>query len=204
MRSDEINELAAALAKAQGQMGNAVMNRVNPHFRSKYADLGSVFVAVRKALSENGIAVTQMINNNNLCTMLIHTSGQYLGSEMALPVTAKAQEMGSYLTYARRYSLSSLAGVAADDDDDGNLAAKPNGKAETSAPVSIEQLGHIQQALVKNGIDISWLIEFANKRNIPIARLEEIPASMFEKFLTAIKSKAVQNERPVETDPKHS
>jgi hypothetical protein len=200
MRSDEVNEIAAALAKAQGQMGNAVMNRVNPHFRSKYADLGSVFVAVRKALSENGIAVTQMINNNSLCTMLVHTSGQYLGSEMALPVTAKAQEMGSYLTYARRYSLSSLAGVAADDDDDGNLATKTNGKQEPSSPVSIEQLGRIQQALVQGGVGIDWLLEFLKKRNVPVERLEDIPEAKCDSVIKAIEARAAQNERHIATD----
>jgi hypothetical protein len=208
MQSEQIAELAAALSKAQGAMQNAVMNRINPHFRSHYADLASTFDAARKPLSDNGLAFTQQTEFNNgtggLRSILMHTSGQWISTYWPLPATGRPQEMGSALTYARRYSFQTLIGISAEEDDDGNLASKSNGKPETSSPVSIEQLGHIQQALVKNGIDIAWLIEFANKRNIPIARLEEIPASMFEKFLTAIKSKAAQNERPIETDPKHS
>lgn len=129
MRSDEINEIAAALAKAQGSMSNAVMNRTNPHFKSKYADLASVFDAVRKPLSENGIGVSQLINDGILTTLLVHTSGQWLSSTMALPVTPRPQELGSALTYYRRYALSSITGMSADDDDDAEAAEAGKQKA---------------------------------------------------------------------------
>lgn len=129
VRSDEINEIAAALAKAQGAMKNAVMNRTNPHFRSKYADLASVFDAVRKPLSDNGIGVSQLINDGVLTTMLVHTSGQWLSSTMALPVTPRPQELGSALTYYRRYALSSITGMSADDDDDANAAEEKQQRA---------------------------------------------------------------------------
>ena len=133
-----LNELAAALAKAQGAMNNASMNRINPHFKSKYADLAALWDAVRKPLSDNGLSVVQIIRDGSLHTMLLHTSGQRLCSDYPLPATARPQEMGSALTYARRYSLSALVGIAADEDDDANAVqsagVKPTPDAADAAP----------------------------------------------------------------------
>lgn len=126
MQSEQINELAAALSKAQGAMQNAVMNRTNPHFKSKYADLSSVLDAIRGPLSANGLSTTQTMHIREghmiLRTMLLHTSGQYIVSEYPLPMTGRPQEMGSAQTYARRYSLAALVCNASDEDDDGNAA----------------------------------------------------------------------------------
>ena len=130
--SEQISELAAALAAAQGMMENAVMNRVNPHFKSKYADLAAIFDAARKPLSANGLAIVQTIGDGVLHTRLLHTSGQWIASEHPLPMSGRPQEIGSALTYARRYSLSALIGIAADEDDDATGAEKAhsaNGKA---------------------------------------------------------------------------
>ena len=127
-----LNELAAALAKAQGAMNNASMNRINPHFKSKYADLAALWDAVRKPLSDNGLSVVQIIRDGSLHTMLLHTSGQRLCSDYPLPATARPQEMGSALTYARRYSLSALVGIAADEDDDGNTVTRSAGAGPTT------------------------------------------------------------------------
>ena len=133
-RTDDmlLNELAAALAKAQGAMNNASMNRINPHFKSKYADLAALWDAVRKPLSDNGLSVVQIIRDGSLHTMLLHTSGQRLCSDYPLPATARPQEMGSALTYARRYSLSALVGIAADEDDDANAVTQSAGTKQTS------------------------------------------------------------------------
>ena len=144
MQSEQLNELAAALSKAQGTMKNAIMNRTNPHFKSKYADLASVLDATRAALSANGIAVSQIIDDGRLETMLIHTSGQWLCGVMQLPVTARPQELGSCLTYYRRYALSSITGVSADDDDDANAAeaAKQRAPAKPAPNVMSELPPH--------------------------------------------------------------
>jgi hypothetical protein len=146
-RSEEINEIAAALAKAQGQMENAPFDRTNPHFRSKYASLASVVNAGRKALSENGIAVSQLINNGNLTTLMMHASGQWLSSTMSLPVTPRPQELGSALTYFRRYHLSSIMGISADDDDDANAAeeAAKRGNGRRAPPPPGENVMHKHQ-----------------------------------------------------------
>ncbi len=124
MQSEQIDLLAAALVKAQAAMKPASMNKVNPHFKSRYADLSSVIESIRKPLTDNGLAFTQTVhfeveNTLYLWTTLLHTSGQWLRAEYPLPTNATPQQLGSALTYARRYSLSAITGTAADDDLDG-------------------------------------------------------------------------------------
>ncbi len=136
-RSDNINELAAALAKAQGEIKGAVKDANNPFHRSMYADLQSVWDAIRGPLSSHGLSVVQFPEEIDgklvLYTMLAHESGQWVASH--LPITPgytdkqgefvplyDPQAMGSAITYARRYSLQAAAGVAPMDDD-GNAAS---------------------------------------------------------------------------------
>lgn len=125
-------KLAEALAKAQAEMKAAPLNRVNPHFKSKYADLPAVIDAVRPALTKHGLSVTQVTRIADggmvLVTTLHHASGQSLSGEYPLPV-GKPQEMGSALTYARRYSLAAICCIAADDDDDANASEASGQKA---------------------------------------------------------------------------
>ncbi len=130
MRSDQINELALALAKAQGAMKPASKSSVNPHFKSKYADLASVWETIREPLAQNGLSVTQTLgvdansDGTLLYTMLMHSSGQYVGSvQQLLPRDKTPQGLAAALTYARRQSLQAIVGVAADEDDDGNEAS---------------------------------------------------------------------------------
>lgn len=141
--SEQVNEIAAALAKAQGAMKNASLNKVNPHFRSKYADLAGIRDAVIPSLTANGIAVVQTFDvtterDTFVRTRLIHASGQWIESLCPIPSVPDMQKMGSAITYARRYSLSAICGIAADEDDDAEasvdrtpakaaVAAKPNG-----------------------------------------------------------------------------
>lgn len=139
MRSSEaLNELATALAKAQGKMTNATLNKVNPHFKSKYADLAAIRDAVTLPLASEGIAVLQVVGSDEggsyLTTRLVHTSGQWVESIHPLPATAKPQEFGSALTYARRYSLAAICGISAEEDDDANGAGnEPTPTARPSA-----------------------------------------------------------------------
>jgi len=125
--STEVNEIAAALAKAQGQMDNASKDRSNPAFKSKYADLASVRDAVCGPLSANGIACLQAAATTaegvTVETRFIHTSGQWLACTVgAVPKAYDPQSIGSAITYLRRYGLMSMAGIAPEDDD-GNAAS---------------------------------------------------------------------------------
>ncbi len=117
-----INEIAAALAKAQGQITFAKKDALNPHFKSRYADLASIWDAVRIPLSSNGIAVVQEVSTKEASvtvrTRLVHSSGQEFSSACTFPVAQQTpQAFGSAITYAKRYSLAAMVGVAQDDDD---------------------------------------------------------------------------------------
>lgn len=126
-QSEQINELAAALAKAQGKITGALKDSANPFFKSKYADLASVWDACRAALSENGLAVIQLTESDDsgvfVTTSLAHSSGQWIRSKLRLtPKDSSPQGMGSAITYGRRYALAAMVGVA-QVDDDGNAAS---------------------------------------------------------------------------------
>ncbi len=129
LSSDQFDEIAAALAKAQGAIKNPTKDAENPHFGKAYADLAGGIAAIRAALSANEITYIQptRIRGTMLIvyTRLIHSSGQWIETEWpACPLNAPPQAQGSGLTYARRYSLFSIVGIAGeDDDDDGNIAS---------------------------------------------------------------------------------
>ncbi len=125
--SDDIKELVTALCKAQGVMKPAVFNKVNPHFKNKYADFTSCMECCREPLANNGLSVMQYCENINeklmLVTMLAHVSGQWIKSFFPLnPLKMDSQSIGSAMSYGKRYSLSALLGIVSEDDDDGEAA----------------------------------------------------------------------------------
>lgn len=136
--SGELNHLAEALAKAQGEMENAIKGNTNPHFKSKYADLGSIWDAIRGPLSKHGLSVIQLPDMDDggvirVSTMLVHSSGQFIEASYALPAMKNdAQGYGSAITYMKRYALTGM-GVAPEDDD-GNGAAKGEMITPSDAP----------------------------------------------------------------------
>ena len=124
MQSETIGALAAALSKAQADITGALKDSQNPFFKSKYADLASCWDACRKQLAANNLAVIQTIyvhwdsGQTMLSTTLAHSSGEWIRSD--LPVLAKdlsPQAQGSGITYARRYALAAIVGLAQIDDD---------------------------------------------------------------------------------------
>lgn len=138
-RSEQINELAVALSKAQAMMRGVAEDSVNPHFNNKYASLQSVIDTIREPLATNGLAVLQMLTDNSCDTMdfvtlettLLHISGQHISSTFSVPVSKKdAQGFGSAITYARRYALMSMLNLAPVDDDGQAAAAAPPSKSE--------------------------------------------------------------------------
>ena len=140
-RSESIAALSAALATAQGGIRAASKDSANPFYHTKYADLASIWDACRHALSANGVAVMQFPRTIEagieVETILSHASGEWVSEIIRLPAIQivknkegkeferfDAQTIGSAITYARRYALAAMVGVAPDDDDDGNAAAK--------------------------------------------------------------------------------
>lgn len=134
LQSEKTDVLTKALIEVQKSMEFATLNKTNPHFKNKYADLRAVIEAISEPLTNNGFAVTQTTEMRDgafmLVTTLRHDSGQWVASEYPLPI-GKPQEMGSAISYARRYSLSSIVCNAADEDDDAEGARQ---KEQTAAP----------------------------------------------------------------------
>lgn len=127
-QSESIKELAAALSKAQGVMAPAAKDTNNPFFKTRYADLASIWEAARKPLADNGLAVCQTTSMTDgevhLITTLMHTSGEWITGELSLPPTKRdPQGYGSAITYMRRYALAAIVGVSPEDDD-GNDGSK--------------------------------------------------------------------------------
>lgn len=161
--SEQLNDLAAALAKAQAVMKHAVKDADNPFYKSKYADLASVAEACREALASNGLSVVQGTQKGDgpaihLDTMLLHTSGQWMRSTLTMtPTKQDPQGIGSCITYARRYSLSAICGIATEEDDDGNAASAPAKELKRRAgsgpaPVKAEPRTTVEQHVHKDKI----------------------------------------------------
>lgn len=175
-QSEQIGELAKALAEAQGKFTFALKASTADMGakggRRKYADLQSVIDAVKPELTAHGLAVVQasMPNPNgiSLRTTLMHSSGQWIAGQIDLPIDRMGgiQGMGSALTYARRYALSAMVGIAADEDDDGEASmaaaksykkqqvqeARQQAVANNPDPATAAQLKAIMACLQSRGI----------------------------------------------------
>lgn len=211
-QSELINELAAALSKAQGEMQAAIKDKVNPFFKSSYADLGSVWDAARPVLSKYGLCVmqtTELQHDRNqviMVTTLAHTSGQWMKSYLPLnPSKNDSQGMGAAITYLRRYSLSAIVGVVCDEDDDGETSVgrgreqKENYQSNNQSlkkenQVAIEKVGKHEiialttliQNLDKKGSDsfFNWI-----KKEFNANSLQDIPKAVFENCMISLNAK---------------
>lgn len=122
-QSAETDKLSAALVQAQSAMGNAKEDADNPYFKSRYATLASIREASLPHLNAAGLALTQTMRVSDsgeallIRSILLHTSGQWLLAEYPVRFSAKPQEMGSAISYARRYAWQAICGMATQDDD---------------------------------------------------------------------------------------
>ena len=131
-KSENINDLAKALAKAQTEIKGAKSDSKNPFYNSNYADLHTVIESCMPILAKNDLSVVQgheyctETNGFYVTTMLVHESGEWIKSEVRMPIGGKkdAQAVGSSITYGRRYGLSAILGISVEADDDGNKAIK--------------------------------------------------------------------------------
>ena len=129
--SPTLAALFTALSKAQGQIRPAIKDATNPHLRSKYADLASIWDACRDTLSAHGLSVSQWPVEAEsgymaLTTVLGHESGEYMSSTYRMRLAKDdPQGSGSALTYMKRYALAAVLGIVGEDDDDGHAASQP-------------------------------------------------------------------------------
>ncbi len=160
--SENVGEIAQALAHAQGAMMGALKDSSNPFFKSKYADLASVYAACKDQLSKNDIAVIQSPESTEDCvvtiveTILIHKSGQWIRGELRmLPVKNDPQGVGSCITYARRYALAAMVGVAPEDDDGNRASGREESKAYSSPKNNPSTPAMTKQALREPGVEMA-------------------------------------------------
>jgi hypothetical protein len=186
IRSESIKELATALAKAQGELAAAKKNKTNPHFKSQYADLAAIWDAAREVLPANGLSVAQLPtpserNEVLLDTMLMHSSGEWICSTISIPVgKADAQGHGSALSYARRYALAAIVGIAVDDDD-GNAASRQSPEFDMAPHIdainkalSIVELKAAWEAASKAAQEVGARSEYSALKNRVTERKKEI------------------------------
>lgn len=180
MQSENINELVTALAKAQGQMRGAVKDSTNPHFKSRYADLASVWEACREPLCENGLAVIQTMgmegDKQALVTTLGHSSGQWIRSTVVLPLQkGTPQDLGSCITYCRRYALAAMVGIF-QEDDDGERAEKAYTPVKSGLTAQME-------ATLKGYFDVDHEAARIVCERLGIEQWRDMPQSKFGDIL---------------------
>jgi hypothetical protein len=156
-RSETIGKLAAALVKAQTDMGNAVKGASNPFFKSKYADLNAIREACLPGLNANGITVLQptTVLDGKLYveTLLLHESGEFISGvyEVVVGKQNDPQSLGSAISYSRRYSLQSMVNIGADDDD----GEKAHGRTVATKVETKSVLGAGVTGLVASSTDLT-------------------------------------------------
>ncbi len=202
MKSEKINEIAGALAKAQMEMTSATKDCVNPHYRSKYADINSLLLSCRPILAKHGIAICQIPEMTDkgvvLTSGLYHeSSGQWF--EGIMPITIKTggnndlQALGSCISYLRRYCLAAMVGIASDDDDGNEGKAyqvkQEHAKKET---VTVPQVTSDQVAEVRSMLALcdnayiskimDWLATYK------ITNLETMPVTFYSTIKTRVQA----------------
>ena len=164
MMSDNITEISAALIQFQSKFEQPALNKTNPYFKSRYIHLSGILKAIQPLLSECGLSVIQPIVGENVITILMHKSGQWIKGVCSLGSNCKTQQdRGSAITYTRRYSLCSMLSIAADTDDDGNAASESDRKAaiENDRKAAIEN--DRKKAAIEN--EVIRKIESCQSRN---------------------------------------
>lgn len=225
LRSEAIDQLAEALAAAQGMFTvpqkkkKAVVKYKDSDrtYEYNYADLADIMASITPGLSKNCLALTQVIDASEcrLTTMLLHKSGQFWGCTYDLPKGLAAQQFGSALTYARRYSATSLTGVVAEDDDDiqsAQLATERDAKNAKRAasptgpkgPVVKPRQGTSQggtagpaEVHAPAGMKLEDILAKIKAQYVPYVKLfpnEDLPSHVMERYGATSVQKLTANE----------
>ena len=162
-KSESIQNLSAALSKAQAEMPAIKFDSKNPFLKNDYASLGAIIAGARPVIAKHGLSVSQLTFGEDgvagVETVLMHTSGEWISSSISMPVgeekgKSSAQVAGSIVTYLRRYSLASILGIYSDEDGDGNKV-EPERKPTRAAlpkekpvddPMTIERAMKVQNS----------------------------------------------------------
>ena len=184
-KSESIAKLTEALCKVQGEIKNPQKDKTNPFYKSKYADLASVWDSCRFELSKNGLAVIQGAGSENshitIETMITHISGEWISSTLMLPVVKNdPQGYASSYTYGKRIALTSMIGITPENEDDDGESAIDRNKNQYQAPVKLENPNEKQLKLLWVKVN-----EFYNKDTVKAQiELKETIQAKFNKTST--------------------
>jgi len=189
-QSEQINEIASALAIAQGSFGIAEENKTGA-FKGKYASYESLRSATKKPLSENGLCITHVISMGDkgqvMTTQLSHKSGQWIRSEIFLPTGGKGEsthELGKAITYCKRYSYAAIICVSTgEEDEDANVGSEVT-KTEvhekiTYSPEALERIGQ----KLKESESFKGMLKYYK-----VSSLKEIPQEKINEAMRAVNS----------------
>lgn len=184
-QSEKIDAVANALWCAQAEMGGAVKDSANPFFKSSYADLTSVIKAIKQPLSNHGLSYVQFpINDGDsvgVCTRLMHTSGQWLENDIVFPLAKKdSQALGSFLSYIRRYSLTSIFGLPSVDDD----AESAMVRGDDKKLITDDQIISIKKLLDETGTDNDKFCKW-----LKVNSVDHISAMHYDRAVAALEAK---------------
>lgn len=172
-------KLFAAMAKARGEMRQPKLDGTNPHFKSKYVTLSGLLEAIMPALAANGLHIWQVPDGDDLLTIVSHESGESMEFRVALPNGGTIQQLGSVLTYLKRYTLASIVGVAGDLDDDGNEAMN-----STPAVITMQQSLKLHSLVKESGADLAGFLKFCK-----VDSFDNMLASKYRAAVKALEKK---------------
>ena len=144
-KSESIQNLSAALSKAQAEYPAIKFDSVNPFLKNGYASLGAIIAGARPVNAKHGLSVSQLTFGEDgvagVETVLMHTSGEWISQSISMPIgdekgKSNAQVAGSIVTYLRRYSLASILGIYSDEDGDGNKPEPERKPTRTAKPTA--------------------------------------------------------------------
>lgn len=202
--SEQINEIAKAMSVAQGEMNPASKNSSNPHFKSKYADLASIWDVIRSPLRKSEICVWQDVISTevgiSVTTRLTHSSGQWVEfGPLEIPLFKRdAQGVGSAISYGKRYAIGAALGVVSDEDDDGNAAcAQSKPKVQVITTQQAKELDDLFE-VVPDYKEV--VLKSLKSRNIN--SFKELTVELYERVQKGLFNKLNETELPKE-EAKH-
>lgn len=190
MSDERCTELATALAKAQSEIQNPKFDSTNPHFKSKFASLAAVRNAIVPTFAKHGLSILQNLTTTDKgvsCeTIILHASGQTMKlGPLVMPATKPdAQGLGSAATYARRYSLLGVAGVAGEEDDDGNAAVAKNTNGKNEPAITEQQAADLLALIEEVGETPERFLRWAKYPTV-----QHIPASFYRLAVEKLEAK---------------
>ena len=183
-QSELINELSAALAKAQLEIKNPAKNATNPFLKNRYADLGSCLNAIRAVAAVNGLAFVQSVemfaDSISISSQISHSSGQWISQTATAVIQAGGknlmQDVGSMSTYLKRYQAQSMWAISGDDDTDAQEI--------TTRGIDERKAAHIDALIVSTNSNKTAFLELYK-----VNELKELSEDSYSKALKQLQQK---------------